>query len=248
MSAFKGSGKIKIAPYDSGAAFGLRDFVDVGNSSAFQFSFAEDKQELRDYRDPAGGIDASMVRIESVTGQMDLRHFTASNLALALWGSTSALGTDAITGEVAKIRAGKFIPTARLIDRSQAVVLKKGETAIAAADYTVSDAGVTIAATITTEGVSEDDAITLDYTPRASIDVQALVNSAPNVSVLFEGTNGVTGKPAIGRFWKCKLGVAQNVGLIGDDFGTLQVSFTVEKDETVPGAGTSKFFALEQAA
>ena len=50
MSAFQGSGRIKIAPYGSGSAFGLRAFADVGNTSAFQFSFSETKQELRDYR------------------------------------------------------------------------------------------------------------------------------------------------------------------------------------------------------
>lgn len=248
MSAFIGSGKIKLAAYGSGASFGVREFRDVGNASAFQFSFSENKQELRDYRDPAGGTDASVSRIESVTGQMDLRHFTAENMAEVVWGDASALTATAITGEASKFHAGGFVPTARLIDTTVAPVLKKGATTIDTDDYTVSAGGITFASSITTVGVTDGDAITIDYTPLAGYDVQALINAAPSVSIFFEGVNNVTGKYASARMYKCKLGVAQNIGLIGDDFGTLQVSFTVEKDETVAGTGTSKFFALQQAS
>lgn len=249
MTAFIGSGKIKIAPFESGASFGARKFVDVGNTSAFQFSFTENRQELRNYRDAAGGIDASVARIESVTGSMDLRHFTADNLALALWGTTAALAATAIVGEAGHVySAGKFIPAARLINTTIPPVVKKGATTLNVADYVVSAGGITfITGTPTTAGLIEGDSITIDYTPLASSDVQALINAAPNVSVFFEGVNAVTGKPASVRQYKCKLGVAANVGLIGDDFGTLAVTFTVEKDTTIIGAGLSQFFAIQQA-
>lgn len=249
MSAFIGSGKIKIAPFDSGASFGLRKYVDVANTSAFQFSFTENRQELRDYRDPAGGIDASVARIESVTGSMDLRHFTADNLALALWGTTAALAATPIVGEAGHVfTAGKFIPAARLINTTIAPVVKKGATTLNVADYVVSAGGITcVTGTAATAGLVDGDAITIDYTPLASTDVQALINSAPNVSVFFEGVNAVSGKAASARMYKCKLGVAANVGLIGDDFGTLAVTFTVEKDTTISGGGTSQFFAMQQA-
>ena len=39
-----------------------------------------------------------------------------------------------------------------------------------------------------------------------------------------------------------------NVSLIGDDFGTLQVSLTFQKDETIVTAGKSQYFELQQAA
>lgn len=249
MSAFIGSGKIKIAPFDSGASFGARAFVDVGNTSAFQFSFTENRQELRDYRDPAGGVDASVARIESVTGSMDLRHFTADNLALALWGTTAALAATAIVGEAGHVyKAGKFIPAARLINTAIAPVVKKGATVVNVGDYVVSAGGITfIAGTPATAGLVDGDAITIDYTPLASTDVQALINAAPNVSIFFEGVNAVTGKAASVRQYKCKLGVAANVGLIGDDFGTLALTFTVEKDATISGGGASQFFSIQQA-
>lgn len=247
-TAFSGSGKIKIAPYESGTKFGDRAYVDVGNSSAFQYSFSEEKKELRDYRDPSGGTDASMTRIDTVSGQMDLRHFTAANLAMALWGTTSVLAATAITGETHKVRAGKFVPMDRIINTTVAPVLKKGSTTLLAADYTISAGGVTFAATLTTSGVVDGDDFTVDYTPQAGADIQALINAAPLVSVFFEGVNAVDGKAATARLWKCKLGVAKDIGMITEDFGTLQLSFTVVKDDTVTGTGISKFLSLQQAS
>lgn len=243
--SFIGTGKIKIATYASGATFGARKFVDVGNASVFEYAFSESKKELLDYQDPAGGTAASVTKIDKVEGKMDLRNFTADNLALALWGSTAVLGVTAIVGEAHVINAGAFIPTNRIINTTVAPVVKKGATVVAPADYTVSAGGITIAATISTATVISGDAITIDYTPKASNDVQALIASAPVVSVFFEGINSVNGKAAMARLYNVKLGVAGNVGQIGEDFGTLSLTFTVNKDTTITGAGISQFLKLE---
>jgi hypothetical protein len=246
--SFIGTGKIKIATYASGATFGARNFIDVGNASVFEYSFSETKKELLDYQDPAGGTAATVTRIDKVEGKMDLRVFSAANLALALWGTTSTLGVTAITTEAHVINAGSFIPTERLINTAVAPVVTKGGTTVAAADYVVSDGGITIAATITTVGVTNGDAINIAYTPVASKDVQTLINTAPEVSIFFEGINGVDGKAATNRIYKAKLGVAQNVGYISEDFNTLSITFTVNKDTTVTGAGISQFLKLETEA
>jgi hypothetical protein len=246
MSGFIGSGRIKIAAYESGATFGARKFRDVGNASVFTYSFTEDKKELRDYQDPAGGTADSVTRIDIVSGQIDFRDFSPENLALALWGTVATGGVTAITGEAHVINAGAFIPTARLINTAVAPLVKKGGTTVAASDYVVSKGGITIAATISTGGVADGDAITIDYTPIASKSVEAIINSAPNVSIFLEGVNAVTGKYASVRIYKAKLSVAQGVDAIGDDYGTLSVNYTITKDTTVTGAGISQFLKLEQ--
>lgn len=246
MGAFRGTGKIKIADYASGASFPLRQFRGLSNSSKFEFAFSEEKEELKDYQDPAGGTWASFSRIDVVSGSIDARDFSPENLALALWGTTAALNTTAITGEAHIINAGAFIPTSRLINTSVAPVVKKGATTIDTIDYVVSKGGITIADTITTVGVVDGDSITIDYTPIASTDVQAIISSAPNVSIFFEGVNANDGKYFSAKIYKAKLGVAQNVSLIGDGFGTLSITFTALKDETITGAGLSQYLALEQ--
>lgn len=247
-TAFIGKAKIRIAPYDSGASFVSRAFVYAENASKFTFAFTQEEKKLLDYASPSGGIDATVVRLSDSTGSMDLRHFTPDNLAMALWGTTAAKNATPIVGEAGgKIVPNMFVPTARLINTSVAPVVKKGATVIDTDDYTVSAGGITIAATITTAGVISGDSITIDYTPALSDQVQALITSAPDVSIHVEGINEVDGKYTVGRFYKCKLGVAAGIDLIGDDFGTLAVSFTIQKDETVVGVGISQYFQLETA-
>jgi len=243
--SYIGTGKIKIAPYASGASFAARKFRDVGNASTLEFSFTEEKKELKDYQDPAGGVAASVSKVSSVEGKISLRKITAENLALALWGSTSTLNTTAIVGEAHVINSSAFIPTNRLINTATAPVVKKGATTVAAGDYTVSKGGITIAATISTGGVLDGDAITIDYTPVASADVQALISAAPDVSIFFEGVNAVDSKYGTSRIYKAKLGVASNISMIGEDFASLDISFTVQKDTTVTGAGISQFLKQE---
>lgn len=246
MSGFIGTGKIKLALYNSGATFSARKFVDVGNASVFQYSFSEEKKELKNYQDPAGGTADSVTRVNTVDGQMDLRDFKPANLALALWGTTAALAATAIVGEAGHvINPGAFIPTNRIINTTIAPVVKKGATVIAPADYTVSVGGITIADTITTATVVAGDAITIDYTPKAGADIQALISSSPEVSIFFEGVNQVTGKAATRRIYKAKLGVAQQINEIGEDFGTLQLSLSIQKDSTIVAGGISQYISGE---
>jgi hypothetical protein len=244
--SFIGTGKIKIAPYAGGATFGARVFVDVGNASDFSYNFSEVKKELLDYQDPAGGTAATVVKLDKVEGKMDLRVFSLKNLALALWGTeTASLGVTPITTEAHVITPSAFVPTARLINTGTAPVVTKGTTTVGTADYTVSKGGITIASTISTGGVTSGDAINIAYTPVASGSVETLISTAPLVSVFFEGVNGVDGKYTTVRMYKVKLGVAQNVSMISEDFNTLSLTFTVDKDTTVTGAGLSQFLKLE---
>lgn len=245
MSAYQGRGKIRLAIYSSGATYGARAFEDLGNNSAFTISFSENEETLPDYTNASGGTDASIKRIDAVTGQIDARHVTAANLALVLWGTTTVLATTAITNEAHKLRLGKFVPANRIINTAIAPVVKKGTDIIAATDYIVSTGGITFKSTVALAGASEGDDITYDYTPAAGADVQALINTAPEVSLHFDGINVKTGKPMIVRGHKVKLGVAQNIPIIGDGFATLPITLTFEKDDTITTPGRSQYAEIE---
>lgn len=245
--AFFPNGKVRFALYSSGSSFEARTFYDVENVSSCSVSFEEEEKSLLDYRSGTGGVDASIKRVTGANGTMDLRHFTPENLATIFWGTTATLAATAIVGEAGgKVGAvGKFTPTKRLINTSVAPVVKKGATTVLAADYTVSPGGITWK-TITTGGVAISDAITIDYTPLAGASVEALISSAPDVSIHIEGINQVDGKYWNVRIYKAKLGVASNVPFIADDFAAAGVSFTAQKDETVLTG--SQYFSAEFAS
>ena len=246
MKAFRFKGTVRIAPYESGATFETRQFVSPGNVSELSMAFSEEQTKLLDYRSTSGGIDSSISRIADFTGVLAVRHFTAENLALLLWGDSLAKAAATITDEAGyKIWAGKFVGAKSLIDTTQAVTVKKGATTVLAADYTVTPHGLVFADTLTTVGVTTGDAVTFSYKSLPSARVDALLSAAPLVSIFFAAINENGGAAASVRLWKCKLGVAQNVSLIGDDFGSLQVSFTVESDDTIVGARLSQFAQIE---
>ena len=246
-TAFIGKAKVRVALYSLGATFASRPLFDLENTSRFELSFAEEEKKLADYRSASGGTDSSSKRIDTITGSMDARHLTPANLALALWGASTALNATPIVDEAGfKIVPNMFLPTARLLDTAVAPVVKKGATVIDTDDYTVSPGGILIASSITTATVVSGDSVTISYTPKLSHDVQALISSAPDISIHIEGINEIDGKYTIGKVWKAKMGVAQNVGLISDDFAILSLNFTIQKDETISSAGSkSQYFMLE---
>lgn len=248
LQAFIGSGVIEVAAYDASVDFYSRAFRDIGNNTAFNYSTQVQERNLASFRSPAGGTFASAPRIDTVSGQIDCRSFNPDNLALALWGAKTSAAATAITGEAHVLHAGKFVPTKRLINTGTAPVVKKGATTLDTDDYTVSEHGITFAATLTTVGVADGDAITVDYTPKATIDVNALIASAPLVSIFLRGFDAVSGEPHTMAIWKAKMGAPSQVDKIGDDFGTLALPFTIEQDTTIVGAGLSQYFLLQQAS
>jgi len=244
FKAVVGFGEIQLALYASGATFNSRAFVSAENASAFSISASEDKKSLTDFVGGGGGVDSALVRLSDVTGTIDLRHFTNANLAMLLWGSTAPLNTTAIVGEAGgKIIPGNYVPTKRLINKSLAVVVKKGATVILPADYTVRNSGILISAAITTPSVLAGDSITIDYTPKSSSVIESLTSSAVDVSILFDGANEVDGKRGVWSIYKAKLGALQNLSLIGEDFATASVGFTIQRDDTILTG--SKYFKAE---
>lgn len=110
---------------------------------------------------------------------------------------------------------------------------------VADTDYVVSTAGITL-----TDAASFTDGETLQagYTKSAGNAVQALTSSAKEYEIFFEGLNEArSGKAVNVRLFRVKLGAAQNLALIGDDFAALELTGKVLKDTTISGAGLSQY-------
>lgn len=112
MAAFIGAGIVSVAPWDDATAFDSLTFRDVGNVSKLTYNFSEDRKTLKNFRSAAGGNYASFARIDSAELAMEFRDFSADNLALALWGTTTTTtGVATIEAMVsaAPIVAVKFV-------------------------------------------------------------------------------------------------------------------------------------------
>lgn len=248
--AFSNTGTVRLALYDAAIPFSSRAFFDTGNTDQLNYTVSENVVELPDARDPAGGIDASMRRVQSAGGTLNLRHTSPETLALALWGKSSDVAATPITGEVHVLRAGRFVPADHLINTAVAPVIKKGATVVDAGDYTVEESGggIIFNATITTGTVADGDAIAFDYTPVLQFDIDALVQAAPLVSIHCVGQNAYDGKACSDTIYKARIGAVKQFDRINNgQFGALALEFTIERDPTITGTDKSKYYKHSEA-
>lgn len=115
-------------------------------------------------------------------------------------------------------------------------------------DYEVTAGGVRIltgAAVFVTDG----EPIIAGYTPLAGNIVQALTSGGKEYEIVFEGLNeAASSKPVIVSVFRGKLGAASGIGLIGEDYATLEVTGKVLKDTTKSGVGVSQYFTVAFAS
>lgn len=241
MAAFIGVGIITVAPYSSGATFAERAFVDTGNNSVLQDSFAQTENSQKNYRTLSGGTYATDNTIDTFTINITGHDFTPDNLSRALWGTSSDLVAGSVTGEAHALNFGKVMVLDEICDDTQSVSIDVGGTALDSADYTVSGSMVSIVAAPVTAGVSDGDACTVDYTKKGGTLIEVLTTAAPVVSVFFDGFNKITGKASKRRYWKCTVGAPTAVDAISDSFASLPLVLTANSDETIVGTGLSKY-------
>lgn len=108
-------------------------------------------------------------------------------------------------------------------------------------DYEIRSTGVLIAsAAFYTDG----EPLEADYTTVAQDLVQSLVQTAREFEMYFDGLNEArSGKRVAVRAFRVRIGAAQNISLIGEDFAALEVGGKLLAD-TAKGAGLSQFFTV----
>lgn len=241
--SYLGSGKIYARVAGAAAAM-----IELGNCSALNFAVTENVIELKDFTTPGGGTYNEVRRVDSVEVSLTAHDLDADNLKKALFGTSSNQAAGAVTDESLTAYTGGFIPLARPVNKSSTVtVTNSGATVTytAGTDYEVRDGGLFIPSTST---ISNAATILVDYTGLAFDTVQALTQSAQEYEMFFEGLNEArSGKPVLVRAFRVKLGAAQNISLIGEDFAALEMSGKILQDTTKTG-GLSKYFTVRVAA
>ncbi len=76
--------------------------------------------------------------------------------------------------------------------------------------------------------------------------IEALTTGAQTFEMVFNGVNeAATGKTVTVTVHRAKIGAAQGLGFIGDEFGALEITGEVLIDTSIVGAGLSQFFKVE---
>ncbi len=240
--SFIGAGSIYIKPADNSAPL-----LPVGNVSQFQFSFEEDKKELKNYLG-GGGNRNTLSRISSISASLTAHDFTAENLAMALRGSAKAGSTVAITDEahVSHGVGNELIPFNKMPDMSKTVTVKDSmdTTLVEGDDYTLTKAGIVVLS----GGGIDDQGVKVSYTPLASNMVQALIESGKEFVLFMEGLNDAQdGKAFNIRVHRVKFSPVQNLDFISDDFASIPLELDVLADTSITSSGLSTFMQIDLA-
>ena len=228
---------------------GSTGLIPVGNCSALELSFEEEKKEQKDYTSPGGGNTNVVSRIDNVTGSLTVLDITADNLALGLRGAvTTEAGGNTVTDELIAATGadGELLPCAFVPDTATIVVTDAlNSTALAeGVDYDITPNGITVIGTgaINSNGVH----VTYDKAPQEIL--QALVEAGQEFTLFFDGLNEAqSGKAVAITLHRIKFSPVQGLPFIGDEFAEATMEFEVLSDNTITGAGISRFMKVVQA-
>lgn len=231
---FMGKGKVYI-----GVA-GSNNLQRIGNVSKLTLAIEEEIKELGDYESAGGGVADSVSRIKSASASLTLHSLNKENLAIAIFGSASAVAGSTVTNEAHVSKKGALLRTAKV---NPTTVLVSGAAGtpvyVANTDYIVTGGGIYIP---DTSSIADETPLEVDYTYGAQNVVEALTNSALDYTLVLDGINEAdSGKPCVVDLWRIKFSPAKGLDLIADDFAQLELEGKILSDETRPG-GTSKYF------
>lgn len=233
---------------------GLRDGTDalrnIGNVSALSFSAQEDTREMIDFQAAGGGKLNELKRISGVEMQVTMLELKAANIALAVFGTASAVSAGAVSSEAhSLVKQGGLVSLANIPDPDQTLtVTGDGGTPsyTEGTDYTRVTAGIEI---IVGGGIADDTPIEVSYTTLAGNVVEALLNSGLEYRLVFSGLNEAeSGRAVVVTAHRVKFGPAQDLGFIGEEFAELQITGEVLKDTSITTPGKSQFYKAELAA
>ena len=235
-------GKGTIYLKEIGAATGA---LSIGNASEFNLAFNEDKKEQKDYNNAGGGVVNTVAVIDSVTGTITMLDISAKNMALALRGLVTSHASVSVTDEAHVAYDDGFIKCDFIADLTTMDVQPSGGgvSYVLDTDYSLGVNGIEI---INGGGIADASTIELNYTSIASHKIQALASAGLEYVLTLDGFNEAdSGKAVSLRAHRIKINPAQALSMLGDDFGTLPVTFDMLSDSAITGAGLSKYIEIE---
>lgn len=238
-----GKGKVYIKEENQATA----ELRELGNCSELSINIQEEIKKVLNYQTSGGGTQNEVRRIESVGVSIRMLELSKENLALALLGGESSPAGASVTGEAITARgAGELVRLAHP-DPTAVTVTGTGGTPtyVADTDYEVRAGGIV---PLSGGSISSGTALEVDYTYAAYEKLEALTESNKVYQLFFEGLNEAqSGKSALVDLWRVRVGAAEQIALLGDEFGELVVTGEVLQDSTKT-SGLSQYFRQQLAA
>jgi hypothetical protein len=216
--------------------------IDIGNTSQLQVAHTYEEKTLANYQG-GGGNDDSFKRLTGVKITLAARNVSVATLEAALGGTATAETAGSVASETHVAGApGTFISLDHLQDLTATLTVKVGSTTLVeGTDYIRRRGGIV---TVVGGDIDEDDEVDIAYTKLSGQRIQALLYTALDNGLVFDGINERTGKPWKANFYRVSWAPADNFDFIGDDFATFTITGEVLRDEARVGAGMSQFYDL----
>ena len=239
--SFRGGGGIYLRDLSSDGT----GYFFLGNADNFQFAINEETQNQRNFTVPGGGNIASTSTITDVTASVNALSINPRTAAVALRALIQTRISEAVTGETVTAYKDMFIPFARVPDTDQTITVTDSgavTTYTAGTDYLVRNNGIFIANDGT---ITDAQSIIVNYTAKATYDVESLTRAAVEYEVFFDGFNEAdNGKAVTVTCYRTSFTPTQALSLIQEDFGALPFEFQVLADSS-RGGNDSQYFTVK---
>lgn len=238
--AYLGTGRMYLEDLDD-----PKGLIFIGNCNSLSYEATPQEIEDQDYTTPGGGLDASVMRITSVTLNYNAKHFKTANVARAMYGSSTDVAAGTVTGEAHMAWPGGMIKLKYPGATDVVVTPAAGAPALVLdTDYTLDAAGYPVfleGGAVTETGM----AVELSYSYAKHATIEALVASGKRFRQVFVGLNEVrSGKPMVIEAYRVNHSPA-SLTLVGDDFQGMSFTAKIEKDASVVGTGLSQYLKIQ---
>ena len=244
---FSGQGAILVGDRDAitGLPTGLRP---VGNVSEVTISVETTEFEHKESCTGQRGIDITLTQEINVGLNMTLESINKENLALALFGTSSALTAASVTNQSVRGYIGLWSPLAHV--KVSAVVVTNNlstVTYVLGTDYLLNlEAGSIFI--VTGGAITNAQELFVDYSFALQDEIFAVTTgTAPIKYVRFEGLNTAdTDKPVVIDLFKVSIKPLAELALISDEISQMALETKVLSDALRTSG--SKFFNVRKIA
>ena len=224
-----------------------KGLLPIGEVSKLELAIATEKLELKSHIQSGGGLADSITRISGVNIAMDVDNFSADNIAMALFGNSTAAVGKAVTDEPQAAYPGALVSFVNPPDLDSVIEVTSSDgltTYVLGTDYELSPAGITI-----TQGgaIAAKTDILVDYISLDHDVIEMLTSTGDPYRLYFEGLNeGNSDSPVLVEIFRSKFDPTSSIGFITEGIGNLSMSGTVLKDTSKVGAGISKYVNIKK--